>query len=342
MRVSGSEEGTNVHIPDNYLSPATDAVLAVAMVPVWVRCARKVREDLNQKQTSFIGMAAAFSFLLMMFNVPLPGGTTGHAVGGTLIACLLGPHAACLAVSVALGIQALLFGDGGILAFGANCFNMAFVLPFVGYACYRLIAGEAPSNGRRVAALFVGSYVGLNVAALLAAIEFGIQPALFHDAAGQALYCPYPLSVSIPAMCIPHLLVAGVVEGIATVAIYEFVVRVAPEYVVEQNAVPNKGGSLVPVAILVAALVIATPLGLLAEGTAWGEWGADEIAETGAGYTPAGFVDGFEWEALMPDYTFGGLPDAMAYVLSAVAGVALLIIAFKLLSSLASKPTPAA
>lgn len=333
-----------MHIPDNYLSPSTDAVLAVAMVPIWVRCARRVRDELDQKQTSFLGMAAAFSFLLMMFNVPLPGGTTGHAVGGTLIACLLGPHAACLAVSVALGIQALLFGDGGILAFGANCFNMAFVLPFVGYGCYRLIVGDSPSRGRRMAALFVGSYVGLNVAALCAALEFGIQPMLFHDAAGQALYCPYPLSVSIPAMCIPHLLVAGVVEGAATVAIYEFVARVAPEYLVRphEDAAPSRS-SLVPVAVLVAALVVATPLGLLAEGTAWGEWGADEIAETGAGYTPAGFVDGFEWEALMPDYTFGGLPDVAAYVLSAVAGVALLVIGFKLLSGvLGARRTSAA
>ncbi len=325
-----------MHIPDNYLSPATDVVLGVAMVPIWMHCTRKVHQELDQKQTSFIGMAAAFSFLLMMFNVPLPGGTTGHAVGGTLIACLLGPHAACLAVSVALGIQALLFGDGGILAFGANCFNMAFVLPFVGYAVYRLIAGESPSVARRGVALFVGSYVGLNIASLCAAIEFGIQPLLFHDAAGQALYCPYSLSISIPAMCIPHMLVAGVVEGVATVAIYEFVARVAPDYLVDaKSAASSKKGSIVPVAVLVAALVVATPLGLLAEGTAWGEWGADEIAETGVGYTPAGFENGFEWEALMPDYTFAGLPDNVAYILSAIAGVALLIIVFKLFSSFA-------
>lgn len=323
-----------MHIPDNYLSPSTDAVLGVAMVPVWVRCTAKVREDLDQKQMSFVGMAAAFSFLLMMFNVPLPGGTTGHAVGGTLIACLLGPHAACLAVSVALGIQALVFGDGGILAFGANCFNMAFVLPFVGYACYRLVAGEAPTTGRRMAGLFVGSYVGLNVAALVAAIEFGIQPLLYSDAAGQALYCPYPLSVSIPAMCIPHLLVAGVIEGVATVAIYEFVARVAPDYIIDGAGTSAQAkGSIVPVAVLVAALVAATPLGLLAEGTAWGEWGADEIAETGAGYVPQGLENGFEWNALMPDYTFGELPEVVAYIVSAVAGVALLIILFKLLSS---------
>ena len=78
-----------------------------------------------------LGIFAAFSFVAMMFNIPIAGGSTGHAVGGTLIAILLGPEAACLSVSVTLILQALLFGDGGILAIGANCFNMAFVLPFV-------------------------------------------------------------------------------------------------------------------------------------------------------------------------------------------------------------------
>ena len=119
-----------MHIPDNYLSPQTDAVMAVAMVPVWVHCIKKVRATLDREHMAFLGICAAFSFLLMMFNVPLPGGTTGHAVGGALIALLLGPEAAAIAVSVALALQALLFGDGGVLSFGANCFNMAFALTY--------------------------------------------------------------------------------------------------------------------------------------------------------------------------------------------------------------------
>jgi cobalt/nickel transport system permease protein len=322
-----------MHIPDNYLSPQTDAVFAVAMVPIWTQCVRKVSKTLDRRQLSFLGLAGAFSFLLMMFNVPLPGGTTGHAVGGTLIALLLGPHAACLAVSVALGIQALVFGDGGILAFGVNCFNMAFVLPFVGYALYGLLVGDAQtaSAGRRSIAAFVASYAALAISALCAAIEFGIQPLLFTDASGAALYCPYPLSVSIPAMLIPHLLVACVVEGVATVAIHEFVLRVAPGEVVSGA---TGGTSIAPVAGLVAVLAIATPLGLLAEGTAWGEWGADEIAEVaGLAQTPAGMASGFSWEALMPDYTFAGLPDNIAYILSAIIGIALLVIIFRLAAS---------
>lgn len=105
-----------MHIPDNYLSPQTDAVMAVAMVPVWVHCIKKVRATLDREHMAFLGICAAFSFLLMMFNVLLPGGTTGHAVGGALIALLLGPEAAAIAVSVALALQALLFGDGGVLS----------------------------------------------------------------------------------------------------------------------------------------------------------------------------------------------------------------------------------
>ena len=129
-----------MHIPENYLSPSTCAVMTAAMVPVWTYSVKKVKEEIPKVKMPLLGIGAAFSFLGMMFNIPLPGGTTGHAVGGTLIAILTGsPSAGCIAVTISLLIQALLFGDGGILAFGANCFNMAFILPFLGFAIYKLI-----------------------------------------------------------------------------------------------------------------------------------------------------------------------------------------------------------
>jgi cobalt/nickel transport system permease protein len=153
----------------------------------------------------------------MMFNVPIPGGSTGHAVGGTLVAILLGPWAAVIALSVALIVQALLFGDGGITAIGANCFNMAFVLPFIGYYLYKLIAGKTSvTSPWRAIAAGIASYVALNVAALITAIEFGIQPALHHTPDGQALYCPYGLKVAITAMVGEHLLIFGLVEAVVT------------------------------------------------------------------------------------------------------------------------------
>ena len=322
-----------MHIPDNYLSPTTCAVMGAAMVPIWTISVRKIKSEVTKEKLPLLGIGAAFSFLMMMFNVPLLGGTTGHAVGGTLLAILLGPYSACISVSVALLIQALLFGDGGILAFGANCFNMAFVLPFLGYFIYKFVKDRAITEKGEYLGIVFGSYIGINVAALCTAIEFGIQPLLFKNAAGQALYSPYPLSVSIPAMTIPHLLIAGVVEVIFTVAIFSFIKKVSPGTIYEGAKQKTKA-----IYGLIVVLICLTPLGLLATGTAWGEWGSDEINEvvsggSALGYVPEKMANGFSFKAIMPDYAVSGLPEIVGYILSAVAGVAILIILFKVIST---------
>lgn len=132
-----------MHIPDGYLGPQTYTIAYAATIPFWAAASRIVGRTLRSRQIPMLALAAAFSFVIMMFNVPIVGGTTGHAVGAVLAAILLGPWAACIAVSVALIVQALVFGDGGITAIGANCFNMAVIMPFVGYAVYRMIAGHS-------------------------------------------------------------------------------------------------------------------------------------------------------------------------------------------------------
>ncbi len=170
-----------------------------------------------------LAIGAAFSFVIMMFNVPIPGGSTGHAVGGVLVAILLGPWAACIAVTVALVVQALLFGDGGITAIGANCFNMAFALVFSGYYVYRAIAFKSPLNSaRRVVAAGIAGYIGINIAALLTSVELGIQPMLYHSASGQPLYSPYGLNVAVPAMTGEHLLIFGWIEAIVTALVIKY------------------------------------------------------------------------------------------------------------------------
>ena len=328
-----------MHIPENYLSPATCAVMGAAMVPVWVHAVRRVNRDLPKEKMPLLGVGASFSFLSMMFNVPLPGGTTGHAVGGTLIAILFGPDAACIAISIALLLQAVIFGDGGMLSFGANCFNMAFVLPYAGYGIYSLIqkaSGKKDRHGISYAAAAIGSYAGINLAALCTAIEFGIQPILFHDAAGNALYCPYGLSVSIPAMMIPHLLAAGIVEAAFTIAILAFVRKTSPDLLYGDDTKTHTK-SHVPLFALTAILIAASPAGLLAQGTAWGEWGADEISAIVTngktlGYTPQGLSKGWTLQALLPDYAVSGFNEIIGYILSAIIGTAFLIIFFKLLS----------
>lgn len=316
-----------MHIPENYLSLETCAVMAILAAPVVIACAKRIKSKLSPQELPLLGVGAAVSFLLMMFNIPVPGGTSAHAVGGTLLAALLGPEAAVLSVASALLIQAVFFGDGGILALGANIFNMAVLMPLVGYGLYSLFKKTLPN----VVALAIGAYAGINAAAFMAAIEFGIQPMLFHDPAGLALYAPYPLSIAIPAMMIPHLTIAGLAEVIFTVGIYSFV------HGKDTGTISIKNKVLYGI---MGLLVVLCPLGLLTEATAWGEWGTDEIvdvAEGGSalGYVPQGMEQGFSWESPLADYAFPGMPDVTGYILSAVIGIALLVIVYRVIGKVA-------
>lgn len=322
-----------MHIPENYLSPSTCAVFGAAMAPVWWLAVQKVKQEIPREKMPLLGIGAAFSFLGMMFNLPLPGGTTGHAVGAVLLAILFGPWSACLAVSVALFVQALFFGDGGLLAFGANCFNMAFVMPFAGWAIYRALKKAMPLHDLTAAG--IGAYAGINLAALCAAIEFGLQPLLFTDAAGHALYCPYPLSISIPAMMAGHLTLFGLAEVIFTTAILAFLKQASPALLTAADRAPQSSKAVYG---LLGLLILGTPLGLLATGTAWGEWEPEELAEqdflgSALGYIPAGMEDGFSFDALFPDYAIAGLPESFGYILSAIIGTALLVLAFKIFAT---------
>lgn len=212
-----------MHIPDGYLGPATCGFFYVVMAPIWALASRIVKRTLSARQVPLLAIGAAFSFVIMMFNIPIPGGTTGHAVGAVLVAILLGPWAACIAITVALVVQALLFGDGGVTAIGANCFNMAFVMPFAGYYIYKAVSGNTSAgSARRVIAAGIAGYIALNIAALFTGFEFGIQP-LFHKAAnGQALYCPYGLNVALPVMFGEHLLIFGWVEALVTALVVKY------------------------------------------------------------------------------------------------------------------------
>ena len=212
-----------MHIPDGYISPHTSGVLYLASIPLLGLSMRIVRSMIKQSHIPLLALLAAFSFLIMMFNIPLPGGTTGHAVGGVLVAILVGPWPALLAVTLALAVQAIFFGDGGIIALGANIFNLAFVMPFAGYLVFRMLAGRSEPGERRFAlAAALGGYAGVNLAAALVGFELGIQPLLHHLPDGTPLYCPYSLSVTLPAMILPHLTVGGLAEALVTGGVVAF------------------------------------------------------------------------------------------------------------------------
>jgi len=211
-----------MHIPDGYLSPQTYVPLYAVFIASAAVVVKKVKAKVDKKLVPFLGMAAAFSFLIMMFNVPIPGGTTGHAVGAAIIALLFGPWVAFVAVSVAIIIQALVFGDGGITAIGANCVNMALIIPFVAWYVFKFLVRKNASATRLSIAAFISGYLSINVAAIMGGIEFGIQPLVASGADGNPLYAPYPLSIAVPAMAVEHLVLFGFIEAIVTLLIFRY------------------------------------------------------------------------------------------------------------------------
>ncbi len=227
-----------MHIPDGYLSPQTYIPLAIVFVTIAAIAVKKVKKEVSAKSIPYLGMASAFSFLIMMFNLPIPGGTTGHAVGSAIIAIIMGPWASIMAVSVALIIQALVFGDGGITCIGANCVNMAICMSFAAYFIFKLINWDSQKPLRIFIAGFFSGYLSLVLASILTATEFGIQPLIASSPDGKALYCPYDLSVSIPAMATGHMLIFGVAEGLITAMIVRYFFKHEPAMVYALN----KGG----------------------------------------------------------------------------------------------------
>jgi cobalt/nickel transport system permease protein len=225
-----------MHVPDGYLSPLTCAVLYAITIPFWLIASNRVRKVIGGRTVPLLAIFSAFAFAIMMFNVPVPGGTTAHAVGGTLIAIVLGPWAAVIATSVALVIQALFFGDGGITAIGANCFNMGVALPMAGYLTYRVVAGNSDMlSQRRVIAAAIGSYVGITLAALFVGIELGIQP---HIASTKGIpdYSPYNLTTAIPSMLVSHAFGASFVEAAVTALGLAYMQKSFPEILLRRQA----------------------------------------------------------------------------------------------------------
>ncbi len=334
-----------MHIPDGYLSPSTCAVLYAGAAAGWYAALKRLKGVLLGRVIPLISVFAAFSFVVMMFNLPLPGGTTGHALGVTIAVIVLGPSGAILALSIAIAIQALFFGDGGISTLGANCLNMAIVGSLVAYASYRLIAaGAAITSKRRMVAAAIAGYLAVNAAALLAAVEFGIQPALFHDATGTPLYAPYRLGIAIPAMMIGHLTFAGLAEAVISAGLVAYLQVADPGLLRSTSGIGRAsiavgaegpaGRSLQQLWIAIAALMLLTPLGILAAGTAWGEWSPAELARaaspsqnSSASAVPAGLQSLSNlWTAPFPAYAPAFVRSrSFGYLLSAMFGVGFLL-----------------
>lgn len=320
-----------MHIPDGFLSPQTCAAAWAVAVPAWVFSWRQIKARYHTGTASHLGLAAAFVFLVQMINLPIPGGTTGHATGAALVTLALGPAAGILAVSMALLLQALVFGDGGILAYGANVASMALVQCAVAWGVWKLVVRAGTSRAGRAAGAFAAAYAAVVAGGGFTGLLLGLQPVLFHDAAGVPLYFPLGLGVSLPAMLGSHLLIGALEGGLTAGAL-----RMLEKLSGFEMATPLPFSARRRLAFAVAVLVIVVPVGIFLPmafkaGDPWGEWSPEETAQM-AGQTavPAGMEKYAEkYHAPVPDYQFlearTVAGETIQYVGAALLGVLLVI-----------------
>ena len=215
-----------MHIPDGFLDART-AGLCGGLAAVGVGIAlRSVRRSASARQVPLIGLAAAFVFAAQMLNFPVAGGTSGHLIGAVLVAVLLGPGAAVLAMTAVLAVQCFMFADGGVTALGANIFNMAVVAPGVGYAVFALVRRAAGDSLRaRLLAAAFAAWCSTVAAAVVCAGQLAL--------AGTVAW-----GVALPAMAGVHMLI-GVGEAVITALVLAAVARVRPELAAPRRLSPG-------------------------------------------------------------------------------------------------------
>ncbi len=205
-----------LHAPDGFFSlPLAIAGYAVAALVIAL-AVRRTHGELNERMVPMMGVMAAFIFAAQMINFPVAGGTSGHLIGGALAAIILGPWAAILVMTAVVGLQALLFQDGGLVVLGINLINMSIVSVLAGYGAYRL-AIKIGSSARPT--LFIGGFASAWVSVMMAAV---------FTAFALALSGTSPLSLALPALAIVHALI-GIGEGLITVFALSFIRAARPE-----------------------------------------------------------------------------------------------------------------
>lgn len=195
-----------MHIPDGFLNVATVGTTYAISAGGIANAVRITNQKLGEKQVPLMGVLAAFIFAAQMLNFPIAGGTSGHLIGAALSAILLGPWAGLLIISCVLIAQSLIFQDGGLLALGANIFNMGIIACFGAYYLYRLCIAIL-GNSRR--STLIGSFAGAWLSVLLSAIFCALELAISGTS---------PLPLVLPAMAGIHALI-GIGEGLITSAV---------------------------------------------------------------------------------------------------------------------------
>ncbi len=290
-----------MHMADALLSPGVGGAMWAASGAAIAYSTKKIKDGLDDKKVPLMGVLGAFIFAAQMINFTIPGtGSSGHLGGGMILAVLLGPHAAFLVMASVLLVQALFFADGGLLALGCNMFNLGFFPAFIAYPfIYRPIAGAVRSSGRITAGSIVSVLLGLQLGAFFVVLETvfsGVSELPFR---------------SFVLMMQPIHLAIGLVEGLVTAAVLNFIHKAEPLLLdggIAQRGVP--GFRKIIIGLLLVTTVTAGVLSWFAsknpDGLEWAMFrvsGREELKNSG------GSIHSFFEElqgkiSFLPDYDF--------------------------------------
>ncbi|MBP7688023.1 MAG: energy-coupling factor ABC transporter permease [Thermoflexales bacterium] len=289
-----------MHIPDGFLSVPVSIVLWALSVLVIAYALRRANKDLGEKQVPLMGVLAAAIFAGQMLNFAVAGGTSGHLLGAALATILLGPWAAVLVMTTVVGVQALIFQDGGLLAMGGNLFNMAVIGVFVSYFVYRTL--QRLSGGQKWG-VFVGGGLAAWASIFIAALAAGLQLAFSGTS---------PANLGVPAMGGIHAII-GLGEALITLGALAFLYATRRD-LLKMEGTQAKSGSLVWIGGLVIALVLAVASPLASQNPDGLEWVAQQ-----QGFSETAQANSYN---VIPDYVLPGVSnEAVATILAGIVGV---------------------
>ena len=295
-----------LHIPDGFLTLIVSLVFWLITIILVGLAVSKTNQSLGEKQIPLMGVMAAFIFAAQMSNFPIAGGTSGHFLGGSLAAIVLGPWAGILVMTAVVGVQALLFQDGGLLVMGANIFNMGIITSVIGFGLYRMVVSR--KRGLRIAFAGIGAWIATMAAALFTALQLWLSGTT-------------RLEIVVPAMLGVHALI-GLGEALITMAALTYIEQTRPDLLGIDNSKDAGGRGWIVAGILVS--LIAIFISPLASGN---PDGLEKVAQD-LGFLNQGLGSPYQ---ILPDYTvpfFGetALSTVMAGIVGAVVIAGLIIL----------------
>ena len=205
-----------MHIPDGFLSPQTYLPAYAVAVGAWSWAARGLRQSLDETTVPRLAMLTALAYGMGLVMLPIPGGTSGHALGVAMLALIFGVRSAFVAYSLVLLLQSLLFGAGGITALAINALALGLAGAATAVAARHLLRGFGDTLSVAVAA-----WLSVVVPGIIVAVALGVQPLIAHRDDGTPLFFPFGLDISLPAIVLPHMLI-GVGEAVLTVLVWRY------------------------------------------------------------------------------------------------------------------------